>query len=156
MRAAVCARRLAQPAALQLRMHSGDMSVNGTTRTTNLGFFSVNRREYPAWYQSLMALLHGSSFDRFYTRVMNYRRYGLKFEDILLETDDVTQALKRLPKDVLSARDDRIKRALVLQTGGDQLPTNKWTTEQEDAPYLAPYLAQVVQERRDLEAFRPR
>lgn len=65
-------------------------------------------------------------------------------------------ALNRLPKDVLSDRDDRIKQALVLHTGGDQLPQEKWTKAEEDLPYLAPYLAQVVQERRDREAFRPR
>lgn len=46
---------------------------------------------------------------------MDYRRYGLHFEDLLIETPDVADALRRLPRDVLSDRDDRIKRAFVLQ-----------------------------------------
>jgi len=132
------------------------MSVTGITRTTNFGFLSTDGDSYPGWYSRLLALLRGVNLERFYTSAMNYRRYGLRFEDVLLETPDVREALTRLPKDVLSARDDRIKQALVLHTGGDQLPRDQWTGEDDDLPYLAPYLAQVVQERRDREAFRPR
>lgn len=116
----------------------------------------AKRSEYPSWYQRLMGLVKGSNVDRFYTNAMNYRRYGLRFEDLLVETPDVQVALSRLPKDVLSDRDDRIKQAIVLHAGGDQLPKDQWTSEATDLPYLAPYLAQVVQERRDREAFRPR
>jgi len=57
---------------------------------------------------------------------------------------------------VLAARDDRIKRAMVLSSGGDELPAAQWTSEEDDLPYLAPYLSLVVQERRDREAFNPK
>jgi len=116
----------------------------------------VNKKEYPGWYQSLMGIVEGASIDRRYARAMNYRRYGLRFEDLLVETADVAEALKRLPRDVLSERDDRIKLALVLNCAGNELPKEQWTNDGSDLPYLAPYLAQVVQERRDREAFRPK
>jgi len=132
------------------------MTVSGITRTTNMGFFSTKKSEYSGWYQRFMSLVRGSNIDKAYIQAMNYQRYGLRFEDLLLETPDVQLALARLPKDVLSDRDDRIKQALVLNTAGDQLPRDQWTKAEEDLPYLAPYLAQVVQERRDREAFRPR
>jgi len=138
------------------RMHGGDLTVAGITRTTNLGFLSTDKQEYPGWYQRLMELVRGSNLDRMYAKAMNYQRYGLLYEDLLVETPDVRAALLRLPKDVLSDRDDRIKQALVLHAAGDQLPRDQWTNEETDQPYLAPYLAQVVQERRDREAFRPR
>ncbi len=157
-RVAVCA--------VPKRMHSGDMFVAGISRTVNFGFFSgafttlslsaANKKDYPAWYQGLMDMIKGTSLDRKYTAAQNYRRYGLRFEDLLVETPDVAEAIKRLPKDVLAARDDRIKRAFVLNTGGDELPRAQWTSEAVDLPYLAPYLGLVVQERRDREAFRPK
>jgi len=87
---------------------------------------------------------------------MRYRTYGLKFEDLLLETPDVQEAINRLPKEVLSDRDDRIKQALVLNCMGDILPKKDWTKPEEDTPYLATYLEEVVQERRDREHFRPK
>lgn len=103
----------------------------------------------------MMETLKGSGLDLRFTKGMNYRRFGLHFEDLLVETHDVREALFRLPRDVLATRDDRIKRAMVLNSGGDELPKAQWTKADEDLPYLAPYLSLVVQERRDREAFHP-
>ena len=36
---------------------------------------------------------------------------GLKYEDLLIESNDVEHALNRIPKDVLLEREQRIKRA---------------------------------------------
>lgn len=47
---------------------------------------------------------------------------GLLYEDLLIETDDVKLALSRLPKDVLAAREQRLKRALVLGSQQRYLP----------------------------------
>ena len=47
---------------------------------------------------------------------------GLLYEDLLVETADVKLALSRLPKDVLAARDQRLKRALVLGSQQRYLP----------------------------------
>lgn len=41
---------------------------------------------------------------------------GLLYEDVLVETPDVQLALKRLPKDVMDARELRLKRAMVLSS----------------------------------------
>lgn len=81
---------------------------------------------------------------------------GLHFEDLLAETPTVATSLERVPGDVLSDRDDRLKQALVLHAAGNVLPKDKWATAEEDKAYLAPYLIQTNQERRDREAFRPR
>lgn len=99
---------------------------------------------------------------------MGYRKYGIlcefrlftlvgyRYEDILIEVPDTAQALTRLPPEILSDRDDRLKEGLVLSASGKILPKERWTTTEQDKPYLAPYLAQIVQERRDREAFRPK
>lgn len=81
---------------------------------------------------------------------------GFCFEDILAETPAVANALERLPDEVISDRDDRIKEALVIGTRGDQLPKEQWRKPHEDRAYLAYYLGEVMQEQRDREAFRPR
>jgi len=158
MRAAVLVRasvrRRAVSPAVPVRHSSGDIAYPGITGTTNFGFLSVNKKDYPKWYQSLLGAFSG--LERKYIAAMDYRRYGLHFEDLLIETKDVALALKRVPRDVLSDRDDRIKRAFILQVGGNELPRTEWTREEDDLPYLAPYLASVVQERRDREAFNPK
>jgi len=41
---------------------------------------------------------------------------GLMYEDCLIETDEVKLALKRLPGDLLNAREQRLKRAMVLSS----------------------------------------
>lgn len=41
---------------------------------------------------------------------------GLLYEDLLVETEEVKLALSRLPKDVLNAREQRLKRAMVLSS----------------------------------------
>lgn len=41
---------------------------------------------------------------------------GLLYEDVLIETEEVKLALSRLPKDVLNAREQRLKRAMVLSS----------------------------------------
>lgn len=124
---------------------------------------------HPAWYRFIFNFLYKIKFDVYYTNFMQYRRYGvsflctlfaytpgLHFEDILAETPAVAQALERVPGEVLSDRDDRLKQALVLHAAGDVLPKDNWATAATDKAYMAPYLIQTVQERRDREAFRPR
>ena len=51
-----------------------------------------------------------------YRRSTPPRVTGLLYEDVLIETEDVKLALSRLPKDVLNARDQRLKRAMVLSS----------------------------------------
>jgi energy-converting hydrogenase Eha subunit H len=38
------------------------------------------------------------------------------YEDVLIETEEVKLALKRLPPEILNAREQRLKRAMVLSS----------------------------------------
>ena len=111
---------------------------------------------HPRYDQIFVRFLQTTGIDRWYLNLMGYRRYGLRFEDLIVEADDVGKAYTRLPKEVLSDRDDRVKQAFILHSGGRILPKEQWTTDETDIPYLSRYLEQVVQERRDREAFRPK
>eukprot|EP01125_Pyxidicula_operculata_P007670 TRINITY_DN2599_c0_g1_i2.p1 TRINITY_DN2599_c0_g1~~TRINITY_DN2599_c0_g1_i2.p1 ORF type:complete len:157 (-),score=49.12 TRINITY_DN2599_c0_g1_i2:145-615(-) len=136
--------------------HRWPMRVAGVSKTTNFGHFDPSLESQPTWYQSLIKAVVKSNLHQKYINLMGYRAYGLHFEDVLLETPDVQEALNRLPKEVLSDRDDRIKQALVLNCMGEVLPKDQQPTVEQDVPYLAPYLAEVIQERRDKEHFRPK
>jgi len=87
-------------------------------------------------------------------KATGHRKYGLKYEDLYIETMDVQEALSRLPKEVLSDRDDRLKVALVLTASKKVLPDDQWLKPEEDRVYLAPYLDQVVKERLMRENYR--
>jgi len=126
------------------------------SNTTNFGHFSTNINDYPGWYRKLMNVAHSSGFSERYMNWMGYRRYGLRFEDILLETPAIQEALHRLPAEVLSDRDDRMKGAFVASSSGDILKPEKQTTKETDIPYLAPYLEITMNEFRDRNHFRPK
>eukprot|EP01126_Amoeba_proteus_P051537 TRINITY_DN615_c0_g1_i2.p1 TRINITY_DN615_c0_g1~~TRINITY_DN615_c0_g1_i2.p1 ORF type:complete len:115 (-),score=21.16 TRINITY_DN615_c0_g1_i2:72-416(-) len=111
---------------------------------------------HPRHFRILCDFIKKTGFDKWYTDLMGYRKYGLHIEDLFAETPDVGKSLSRLPGEKLSDRDDRMKEALVLYSGGNILPKERWVKPEDDKPYLAPYLAYTVQERRDREAFRPR
>jgi len=89
-----------------------------------------------------------------YVKAMGHRQYGLKVEDLIMETPDVQDALMRLPKEVLSDRDDRIKLAHVLNSARKILPEDKWLKPEEDKAYLAPYIEMVVNERFMRQTYR--
>ncbi|CAG9460794.1 unnamed protein product [Pedinophyceae sp. YPF-701] len=85
------------------------------------------------------------------------RKYGLRYDD-MLDPDcdvDVAEALKRLPDEELQARNQRLKRALVLNLHKEYLDedTQKLQTPfakgpGDDAHYLLPLLARVQAENR--------
>jgi len=130
--------------------------VPGECITSAYQHFSLNENELSSSRRFLVNLFETSGFAKFYLSIMQYQRYGLRLEDCLLETEDVGKALTRIPKEDLSTRSDRIKRALVYSSSKKVLAKEKWTSHEEDQSYLGEYLASVVQDRRDLEAFRPR
>lgn len=149
--------------------HAYPPSVAGISQTVNFGHFSgekatftitqlivVKFETYPAWKRAILNFCYNLKLDVYMTNWMQYRRMGFCFEDILAETPPVARALERLPDELMSERDDRIKEALVTGTRGDQLPKERWRKASEDKSYLSPYLADVMQELRDRQAFRPR
>jgi ubiquinol-cytochrome c reductase subunit 7 len=117
------------------RYSSGWPSKTGSiSETQNWGYLCSSINEYPGWYQKILRWCNSSGFTERYINWMGYRRYGFKFEDILIETPPLQEALFRLPGEVLSDRDDRIKEALCASASGDILPKEKHLTKENDTP----------------------
>merc|ERR1719502_2353540 len=74
---------------------------------------------------------------------------GLMYEDIMIETADVKLALSRLPKDVLMAREQRLKRAMVLSSQQRYLPEEVADKIDPWQPYLSPYLAAIEDSKKE-------
>ncbi|XP_054268126.1 cytochrome b-c1 complex subunit 7-like [Macrosteles quadrilineatus] len=76
---------------------------------------------------------------------------GLKHNDVLRETPDVEEALRRLPKKLVDERNFRLIRAFQLSTNKMILPREQWTKYEEDDHYLEPYIEEVIRERKEKE-----
>eukprot|EP00741_Cyanophora_paradoxa_P007346 tig00001107_g7106.t1 len=77
------------------------------------------------------------------------RKYGLRYEDLLIEDEEVLEALKRLPADVLEARNKRVKRAVDLSVKKMYLPSEIQAMQKPWEPYLQDVLAEVRRENRE-------
>ncbi|CAA9993108.1 unnamed protein product [Nesidiocoris tenuis] len=90
-------------------------------------------------------------FRKWVYNASGFNKYGLMHDDLLYETPDVKQALKRLPEDLLHQRSFRIVRAMQLSMTHDILPKEQWTKFEEDVKYLQPYIDEVRREREERE-----
>ena len=72
---------------------------------------------------------------------------GLHRDDCLYETDEVKEAIRRLPAHLYDERNYRIIRALNLSMTKTILPKEQWTKYEEDFKYLEPYLKEVEREK---------
>jgi ubiquinol-cytochrome c reductase subunit 7 len=81
-------------------------------------------------------------------------KYGLKYDDILRESPQVLEALKRLPEAELVARDQRLKRAFDLSQKKEILPVEKRMTDAFNTPYLRPVVEEVEKEELERKAWR--
>jgi len=75
-----------------------------------------------------------------------YNQLGLRHDDCLRETDDVKEAIRRLPKYLQDERMWRSSRALYLSMRKEILPKEEWTKWEDDVRYLKPYLEEVRKE----------
>lgn len=66
---------------------------------------------------------------------------------------EMTEAVSRLPPDVLQAREQRIAVAFHLSMNHEILPKEKWTKYEEDVKYLDPYIEQVKKEWNEKKRF---
>lgn len=66
---------------------------------------------------------------------------------------EMKEALRRLPPDVLQAREQRIAVAFHLSMNHELLPKEKWTKYEEDIKYLDPYIEQVKKEWYEKDRF---
>lgn len=70
-----------------------------------------------------------------------------------LAIPEMTEALRRLPADVLQARERRLDVAFHLSMNHEILPKEQWTKYEEDIKYLDPYLEQVKKEVNEKKRF---
>ena len=93
------------------------------------GFFSGLMKRYQTFYRAEVG--------------RNLASRGLLYEDVLVETQSVKLALSRLPKDVVNAREQRLKRAMVLSSQQRYLPEEVASKIDPWQPYLLPYMEAV-------------
>ncbi|XP_076629187.1 cytochrome b-c1 complex subunit 7 [Colletes latitarsis] len=85
-----------------------------------------------------------------------YNKYGLYSHDVFDYADPfIKEALRRLPKNVLDARNFRIMRALQADFLKTFLPKEKWITYEQDLEYryLDSYLEEIEAERIEIYEF---
>ncbi len=100
----------------------------------------------------LKSLLN-KTFGAAYRESCGHRKYGLYYEDLFIETEAVQEALRRLPDDVMQARLRRMKVASQCYVTNTELPREEWVTDEQDVPYLSPYVKEVEREDRDRTLF---
>jgi len=82
-----------------------------------------------------------------YADTAGYRKYGFKYDDLLVEErDDVQRALTRLTPREKYDRAFRIKRASQASVLHAPLPKDQWTKPEEDVRYLRPHVVEVSRE----------
>ncbi|ESO83198.1 hypothetical protein LOTGIDRAFT_197554 [Lottia gigantea] len=86
-------------------------------------------------------------------KLSNFGRMGVYTDDILIVTPEIEEALKRLPQDVLDARNFRLTRALHLSQHKEYLPKSEQHTWDDDVRYLNPYIEQVRRENIQKESW---
>lgn len=72
-------------------------------------------------------------------------------DDLLLETEDVKEALRRIPEHVVDERNFRLVRAMQLSAQKSILPKEEWTKYEEDKLYLSATVEKVKKERLERE-----
>ncbi|CAK9832540.1 Cytochrome b-c1 complex subunit 7 [Anthophora retusa] len=82
-----------------------------------------------------------------------FNQYGLLRDDLLYESPDVIEALRRLPHHLMEERNFRLVRAVQLDAQKQILPKEQWTTLENDVHYLLPLVEEVIRERKEKEAW---
>ncbi|CAL5358990.1 hypothetical protein ACSBR2_036946 [Camellia fascicularis] len=82
------------------------------------------------------------------------RRYGLRYDDLFdpYYDLDVKEALNRLPREIVDARNQRLKRAMDLSMKHDYLPEHLQAMQTPYRSYLQDMLALVKRENAEREA----
>ncbi|KAL6985306.1 hypothetical protein U1Q18_018682 [Sarracenia purpurea var. burkii] len=82
-------------------------------------------------------------------------RYGLRYDDLYdpYYDLDIKEALNRLPREVVDARNQRLKRAMDLSMKHEYLPEHLQAMQTPFRSYLQDMLALVKRENAEREAF---
>ncbi|GMG99018.1 hypothetical protein Nepgr_000858 [Nepenthes gracilis] len=98
--------------------------------------------------RNFLAAFHKKTLDK------RLRKYGLRLDDLYdpLEDLDIKEALNRLPREIVDARNQRLKRAMDLSMKHEYLPEDLQTMQTPFRSYLQDMLALVKRERAEREA----
>ncbi|XP_057521335.1 cytochrome b-c1 complex subunit 7-2, mitochondrial-like [Amaranthus tricolor] len=98
--------------------------------------------------KNFLAAMHKSSMDK------RLRKYGLRFDDLYdpMEDLDIKEALNRLPREIVDARNQRLKRAIDLSMKHEYLPDDLQAMQTPFRSYIQDMLALVKREREEREA----
>jgi ubiquinol-cytochrome c reductase subunit 7 len=89
-------------------------------------------------------------FANWYANASGYRKYGFKYDDLLVEeTPDVQRALNRLTPKEQYDRAYRLKRASQASVLHAPIVKDQWTPLSEDVRYLKPHVVSVVKEENE-------
>ncbi|GKV18076.1 hypothetical protein SLE2022_270760 [Rubroshorea leprosula] len=82
------------------------------------------------------------------------RKYGLRYDDLYdpYYDVDIKEALNRLPREIVDARNQRLKRAMDLSMKHEYLPEDLQAKQTPFRGYLQEMLALVKKEREEREA----
>ncbi|KDP33618.1 hypothetical protein JCGZ_07189 [Jatropha curcas] len=82
------------------------------------------------------------------------RKYGLRYDDLYdpYYDLDIKEALNRLPREIVDARNQRLKRAMDLSMKHEYLPEDLQARQTPFRNYLQDMLALVKRERAEREA----
>ncbi|CAN8326979.1 unnamed protein product [Cochlearia groenlandica] len=82
------------------------------------------------------------------------RRYGLRYDDLYDQyySMDIKEAMNRLPREVVDARNQRLKRAMDLSMKHEYLPKDLQAVQTPFRGYLQEMLALVQRESKEREA----
>ncbi|EOA17665.1 hypothetical protein CARUB_v10006035mg [Capsella rubella] len=82
------------------------------------------------------------------------RRYGLRYDDLYDQyySMDIKEAMNRLPREVVDARNQRLKRAMDLSMKHEYLPKDLQAVQTPFRGYLQEMLALVERESKEREA----
>ncbi|XP_042037798.1 cytochrome b-c1 complex subunit 7-like [Salvia splendens] len=82
------------------------------------------------------------------------RRFGLRYDDLFdpMYELDVKEALDRLPREIVDARNQRLKRAMDLSMKHEYLPEDLQAMQTPFRSYLQDMLALVKREQAEREA----
>ncbi|CAM9309275.1 unnamed protein product [Discosporangium mesarthrocarpum] len=108
-------------------------------------------RRLTNWILDQSAIMYKRSMDR------KLRAFGLKYDDLRMEeSPDVGEALKRLPKEELVARQRRLMRAFDISLKRTPLPQHIQDVQKPFEPYLADAIKQVQAEKKERELLNGR
>ncbi|XP_060519351.1 cytochrome b-c1 complex subunit 7-like [Cylas formicarius] len=93
--------------------------------------------------------MSSSALQKWIYNLSGFNRVGLWRDDLLLETPEVKEALRRLPEYVIDERNYRIIRAAQLSLEHRILPKDQWTKLEDDKLYLTPLVNDVIKEKEE-------